>query len=205
MSDNLQAHLLRKKSKAMDAFITEFETLIDGYDCGDGDYINDQWYKLKTQHLGNDKKAVMYLFTVNGHFEMLLEMSLENAEIQVVHLMIAHGYVPCYRWVQLDNRTEPHTIHSIEYGYTTGFDQMIKLARLEIKRPSTSLDNPWDNLEKRQRYPEWNKFMAEAHASTEHYYQWPTTGGDACDKAAHREGQEETAPEEIISKWMELP
>ncbi|KKN51657.1 hypothetical protein LCGC14_0620650 [marine sediment metagenome] len=182
MSDNLEAHLLRKKSKAMDAFIAEFGTLIDGYDCGDGDYINDQWYKLKTQHLGSDKKVlepVMYVFTMNGDFDALLEMSFEDAERYAMQHMAACGEEPNYRTAY---GTAPE-YHTVDYG--TDNKRHIPSARhsistLRIVEPRTSLksNRSWDYTENRGEFAEWEKFTQEAKelsikANGGDYYQWP--------------------------------
>ena len=115
----------------------------------------------------------MYVLTVGGHFEGLLDMSFADAERYAMRRITACGYKPCYRWLH-SIRDIPH---SIEYGLLNDWDDsaQISQARLEQVRPKTTLlgEGSWDYVEERDKFSVWEQFIKEALEDGGDYYQWP--------------------------------
>lgn len=119
----------------------------------------------------------MYVFTVNGHFDNLLDMNFEDAERYAMRRMSASGDKPSYRTA----RGIAPEYHTVDYGTRRDYDtSRFDRATLQIVTPVTSLEGEkaWEEGEERDAFPLWEKFIEEAgreglDENGGDYYQWP--------------------------------
>jgi hypothetical protein len=116
----------------------------------------------------------MYVFTRDGHYSELLDMSFENAERYVIRRMAP--YTPSYRVL----RGYPPEYRSIEYACHYKDSKQFDTARLQLVTPVTSLEGEraWKENEEHKNKPQWERFITEANEVGDDgegygYYQWP--------------------------------
>lgn len=119
----------------------------------------------------------MYVFTMDGHFDKLLDLSFEYAERYAIRRMAVCGEKPSYRTAY---GIAPE-YHTVAYGTIPDYDEHgHSHAELRLITPLSSLkgEKAWKEGGARDAFPDWEKFIKEAQENSGDYnggdyYQWP--------------------------------
>lgn len=117
----------------------------------------------------------MYVFTINGNFNAVLDMPFQEAERYAIRRMVSCGGVPS--WCKLHGDAPDYTIAE----YVSSEDRMI-IGRLFTLTTLSSLDakSAYPEVETYELFTRWQQFTHEAHEHIDNnddddnnYYQWP--------------------------------
>ncbi len=111
----------------------------------------------------------MYVFELTGRFDVLLDMSFEEAEQYAIRRLTACGERPCYRRFYGDVKDDVNDIlHFVDYGcYRDG--KYTTTSRLRCVEPRTEMPIRLDYL--KDELGIWEGFIVDANNNESDYHE----------------------------------